>query len=320
VKNIETKNTYNNRKNIWNKLLKQKYLQLMAMPVIIWLVIFRYLPIFGLQIAFKDYKFVDGIIKSNFVGFKHFYALFSDSSFIPVIINTLGISIIKVIFMFVLPIVLALILNEAKNKVFKKTIQTISYFPHFLSWSVVSVMAVTWLSPTNGFINDFLVAAGILQKPYFFLGKPEAFWWLSLGLEIWKGIGYASIIYLAAISGVDQEIYESATIDGAGRLRKIISITVPCIIPTVMVMFILNIGHMLHGGLYANNFQVSYLLGNPLNISRAEILDTYILKIGVNLGRYSFATAVGLCSSIISMILMLFANKISNKISGQSFL
>lgn len=300
-------------------LWRQKILHLMALPALIWLVIFCYVPMFGLQIAFKDYMFNKGILFSPWVGFKHFLDFFVDPYIGNVLYNTIGISLLKVLLLFPAPVLLALMLNEIGNMPYKRITQTISYFPYFISWVIVALMAQTWLSPSGGFVNGILVSLGILDEPYLFLGKPEAFWWVNLGLEIWKNTGWGTIIYLAAIAGIDESLYEAAEIDGARKLQKILHITIPSIMGTIMIMFILNIGYMLSGGLYASNFQVSYLLGNPLNLPRSEILDTYILKVGISLGRQSYATAVGLLSSVVSFLLLLGANKASKKMTGESF-
>lgn len=301
------------------KMLKeQKYLHMMVLPAILFMIVFSYIPMLGLQIAFKDYMFNKGIWFSPYVGLKHFMDFFTDPNITPVLVNTLGMSLLKVFFVFPVPIILALMLNEIGNIKFKRITQTVSYFPYFISWVVISLMCQTWLAP-NGFVNDILVALGIFDEGYLFLGKPEAFWLIALFLEIWKNAGWGSIIYLAAMAGVDQEMYEAAEIDGANRFDKIIKITLPVISGTIMIMFILNIGSMLSGGLYGSNFQVSYLLGNPLNQPRSEILDTYILKVGISLGRYSYATAVGILSSLVSFILLITANTISRKSGGESF-
>lgn len=291
----------------------------MVLPGLAWLILFCYLPMFGIQIAFKDYMFNKGMFFSPWAGLKHFKDFIADPYIVNVLVNTVGISALKVFLMFPAPIILALMLNEVGNRVFKRVTQTISYFPYFISWVIIALMANTWLSPSGGFVNDFLVGVGILDKPYLFLGDPKAFWWLALVLDIWKNTGWGSIIYLAAISGIDPNLYEAAEIDGARKLRKIIHITLPSIAGTIIIMLILNIGYMLSGGLYGSNFQQSYLLGNPLNLPRSEILDTYILKIGISLGRYSYATAVGMLQGIVSFILLLGANFTSRRLSGESF-
>ena len=300
-------------------MIKEKYLHLMVLPIIAWLVIFCYIPMFGVQIAFKDFMFNKGILGSPWAGLKHFKDFIVDPNIATVLVNTLGMSAIKVFLMFPVPILFAILLNEVRNAVFKRVTQTISYFPYFISWVIVAFMAVNWLSPSTGFVNKFLIASGIIDEPVLFLGEPNAFWWISLILEIWKSTGWGSIIYLAAIAGIDQEMYEASRIDGASRFRMIWHITLPSIMGTIMVMFILNIGNMLSGGLYASNFQVSYLLGNPMNLPRSEIIDTYILKVGITLARYSYASAVGLLSSVVSLVLLLGANTASRKLTNESF-
>ena len=307
-------------RKLLKKLIYQRHLQIMILLVMAYLFIFCYLPIFGLQIAFKDFMFNKGIWGSPFTGLKHFRAFFTDPNIWPALKNTLGISLIKVFLMFPLPIFLALLLNEVSNKMFKKVVQTISYFPYFISWSIISVLATNWLSTNTGFVNALLLSIGILDKPIFFLGEPRLFWWISYTLDVWKTIGWASIIYLAAIVSIDSEIFEAAYIDGASRMQMIVHITLPSIMSTIMILFILNVGSMLGGGLYGSNFQISYLLGNLLNSPASEILDTYILKIGITLGRYSYAAAVGLLTSIVSFILLISTNFASKKLTGESFM
>lgn len=303
-------------KEYGRELWKQRELQLMVVPALIALLLFSLFPLFGLQIAFKDYKMNSGIIGSAWVGLKHFKAFFTDPNVMPVLWNTIGLSVIKAFFTIPLPIIFALLLNEVTHTHFKKLAQTISYFPYFLSWSVISLMAITWLSPQNGFINGFLTSTGILEKPYFFLGEPKAFWGISIALDIWKNLGYSSIIYLAAMSNVDQEVTEAAVVDGAGRLRRIIHVTMPAILPTVMILLIINIGNLLRGGA---NFDISYNLMNSLNQPRAEILDTYVLKTGISMARFSYATAIGLLQSVVASVLLISANAISKATTGESY-
>ena len=310
------KYTPKSKKGFWHELRKQSDLQLMVLPALICLILFFFLPLIGLQIVFKDYKFNMGMFGSPWTGLKHFKAFLTDPNIGAVLWNTIALSFIKAFGIFPLPIIFALLLNEVMHVRFKRIVQTVSYFPYFLSWSIISLMAITWMSPQNGFINGFLTSIGILDKPYFFLGKPEAFWWISVGLDIWKNIGYSSIIYLAAISAVDQEVIEAAVIDGAGRFKRMIHVTLPTIIPTIMILLIINIGSLLKGG---SNFDISYNLGNPLNLPRSEILDTYVLKVGISMSRFSYATAIGMLQSVASAILLITANTISKVLTGESY-
>ena len=294
-------------------------LHIMLLPAIVWLFIFAYMPMVGIQISFRDYMFNRGIWGSPWVGLKHFRAFFIDPNLANVLRNTFGISLLKLFVMFPAPIILALLLNEVHNMIFKRITQTISYFPYFISWVMIALMATQWFSASSGFINNALVSIGILKEPYLFLGEANAFWLISLFLDMWKNMGWGSIIYLAAIAGIDPTLYEAAEVDGAKKFQKILNITLPCIAPTITIMFILNIGAILSGGSFGSNFQISYLLANPLNIPRSEILDTYILKIGFQMGRYSFAAAVGLLQSFVSFALLLSTNMLSRRISGESF-
>lgn len=299
----------------WKQFKRQWELQLMALPALLTLLLFAIIPLFGLQIAFKNYKLNEGIWRSSFAGLKQFKLFFTDPNVLPVLWNTVALSFIKAFFTIPLPIIFALLLNEVVHPKFKKTVQTISYFPYFLAWSVVALMATTWLSP-NGFINGILVSLGILKEPYFFLGKPDAFWGISISLDIWKNLGYSSIIYLAAMANVDQEVTEAAIIDGASRIKRILHVTMPAILPTVMVLLIINVGNLLRGG---SNFDISYNLMNSLNQPRSEILDTYVLKMGISMGRFSYATAIGLLQSIVASILLLTSNAVSKMTTGESY-
>lgn len=294
---------------------QQAALQMMALPAVICLLLFSIYPLFGLQIAFKDYKLNMGIMGSEWAGLKYFRMIFTDPNMVNVMKNTIGLSVIKAFVTFPLPVIFALMLQEVRWRKFKRTVQTISYFPYFLSWSIISLMATAWLS-TDGFINGFLTSCGILDKPYFFLGKPEAFWGISIVLDIWKNLGYSAIIYLAAMSGVDQEVMEAAVIDGAGRLGRMWHVTIPAILPTIMILLIMNTGNLLKGG---SNFDISYNLSNTLNLSTSEILDTYVLKTGITLGRFSYATAIGLCQSVVSTILLLVSNGVSKATTGEGY-
>ncbi len=301
---------------------KQWTLQVFVLLGIVFLAIFSYAPMFGLLMAFKDYKITDGIIgifTSKFVGFKYFSEFFHEYNFKTIVTNTVGISVLKLIFSFPAPIILAIMLNEVRSVPFKRTVQTISYLPNFISWVIVSGFALIFLSAdNNGIINVLLVKTGIASKPLPFLTSPSYFWGLAVLTSIWKETGWWAIIFLAAISGIDPQMYEAAEVDGASRLKRIWYITLPSIKSTVTVVLILALGNLLGGGLGGSSFEQSFLLGNPANISRSEIIQTYVFRVGLSEGRYAYATAVGLIQSFISLILVLTSNYASKKVSGNS--
>jgi putative aldouronate transport system permease protein len=293
---------------LWN----QRYLQLMVIPGIIWMIIFNYIPMGGIIIAFKKFKITKTIAEAPWVGLQNFQDFFQDSNFYDILTNTLGISLLKLLIGFPLPIIFALLLNEIRGLRFKKIAQTISYLPHFLSWVVLGGILVSWLS-TTGVINDFLIAMHILKEPVSFLGEPKYFWGLALISDSWKELGWSAIIYLAAIAGVDQQMYEAATVDGATKLQKIMKITLPSITGTIALMLILQIA-----GLLNSNFDQILILKNQINVSRSQVIDTYVYQVGMTMGKYSYATAVGLFKSIIALILLFIANTSSKKLLGRS--
>lgn len=295
-------------KKFWN----QRILQLMVLPGIIWMIIFNYIPMGGIIIAFKKFKITRTIAEAPWVGLKYFEEFFKDSNFINIITNTLGISLLKLIIGFPLPIIFALLINEIRNLKFKKLTQTISYLPHFLSWVVLGGILTTWLSK-EGVINDFLVAIKVLKEPISFLGNPKHFWGIALISDSWKELGWSAIIYLAAITGVDQQMYEAATVDGANKLHKIFYITLPSITGTIAIMLILQVSSLLN-----SNFDQIMILKNQINISRSQVIDTYVYQVGMTLGKYSYATAVGLFKSVIALMLLLASNKTCKKLLGRS--
>ncbi len=297
---------------IMTKLWEQRYLQLMILPGIIWMIVFNYIPMGGLMIAFKKFKITGSMSDAPWVGFKYFKEFLQDSNFTNIMINTLGISLLKLIIGFPLPIIFALLLNEIKGTKFKKLTQTISYLPHFLSWVVLGGILITWLSK-DGVINDFLVATHLIKEPISFLGTPDYFWWIALISDTWKELGWSAIIYLAAIAGVDQQMYEAATVDGATKLQKIKSITIPCITGTIAIMLILQVSALLN-----SNFDQILILKNQINVARSQVIDTYVYQVGMTMGKYSYATAVGLFKSIIALMLLLIANKTCKKWLGRS--
>lgn len=306
------KTKYRDKASFFKQLANQKYLQVMALLGVAWMLIFNYIPMGGIVIAFKKFKITRTIAEAPWVGLQYFKEFFMDDNFLNIMQNTLGISLLKLIIGFPLPIIFALLLNEIRHVKFKKIAQTISYLPHFLSWVVLGGIMVTWLSKT-GVINDFLVASRIIKEPISFLGDPKYFWGLSVISDSWKELGWSAIIYLAAISGVDQQMYEAATVDGATKLQKIFKITLPSITGTIALMLILQVS-----GLLNSNFDQVLILKNQINVSRSQVIDTYVYQVGMTMGKYSYATAVGLFKSVIALLLLVIANKTSKKCLGRS--
>ena len=248
------------------------------------------------------------------VGLKHFIDFFSDDKFALVMRNTLGMSILKLLFGFPFPIILAILLNELYHTKFKKIVQTVSYLPHFFSWVILGGMMITWLSET-GIINEILIATGLVeaQSPISFLTEPQLFWGLAITSDIWKELGWNAIIYLAAIAGIDPSLYEAATMDGANKMQKILYITLPSIKGVITILLVLAIS-----GILNTNFEQILVLQNSLNAETSEVIDTLVYKLGIQQGRFSYATAVGLFKSVIAMILLFSANYATKKINDRT--
>jgi len=296
---------------------KQLPLQLMVLPGILFLVIFCYIPMFGNVIAFKDYSITDGIFNSPWAGFKYFAQVFSDDDFYLTMRNTLGMSSVKFVFTFIIPIIFAIMLNEIPFLKFKKFVQTGSYLPHFLSYVVVATIWIVFLDP-KGLVNAILLNTGIIKSPVEFLSESGLFWWIGTFIDCWKETGWNAIIYIAAIAGISSEQYEAAIVDGASRIKRIKHITLPSIKNTIVVLLILNIGDLLNGGPVGSNFDQSYLLGNVFNRDTSYVIQNYIVNIGLNQMRYSFSTAISCILSAISLILFVGANYGSKKVAKSS--
>jgi len=300
---------------------KEKYLQIMALLGLLWMLVFNYMPMYGILVAFKrNYRITQSLFSLSFLkstwapmgGFGHFVSFIKDPEFINILINTLGISLLKLFIAFPLPIVFALLLNELRSQRFKRVVQTISYLPHFLSWVILGGILTTWLSNT-GFLNEIFVKAGLLKEGITFLGYPKYFWGIVVISDIWKELGWSSIIYLAAISSIDQEMYEAAEIDGVGRFRRIWSITLPCIMSTITILFILAVG-----GLLNTNFDQILVLWNPLNAPRSTVIDIYTYHVAMRGMRFSYASAIGLFKSVVAFMLLYGANKVTKKLNDVS--
>jgi len=292
------------------KLAAQRYLQLMALAGAAWMFIFNYIPMYGIIIAFKDYDIIRSIAESPWVGLEHFRDVLEDDELPRVLRNTLGISLIRLAVGFPLPILFALLLNELRSLRLKKAVQTISYLPHFLSWVILGGILATWLADV-GLINKLLMALGILDEPIYFLAEPSWFWTIVITSDIWKELGWSAIIYLAAITGVSPELYEAATIDGANRFQKMRYVTIPGISGTITILFILAVSGVLN-----SNFDQILVLRNSLNESASNVIDVYVYHVGLQSGRYSYATAFGLLKSIVALILLLTANSVTKRING----
>jgi putative aldouronate transport system permease protein len=291
-------------------LARNKYIYLMLLPVVAYYLVFHYEPMYGAQIAFKDFSPGKGIWNSPWVGFKYFKEWFNSVYFWRLMRNTLLINVYDVLFGFPAPIILALLLNEIKSRTFKRTAQTVTYLPHFISLVVVCGLIVDFLT-NDGLINNILNALGLESIP--FMIKPEWFRTIYVTSGIWQGVGWGSIIYLAALSGVDPQLYEAATMDGAGRWKQTWHITLPCIMPTIVIMLILRLGQMLNVGA-----EKILLLYNPSTYETADVISTYVYRRGLLEMNYSYSTAVGLFNSIINFILLVTFNKVSRRITETS--
>ncbi|MCR8641319.1 ABC transporter permease subunit [Paenibacillus sp. N1-5-1-14] len=296
---------------IKKELSHNKWLYIMFLPVFIWFILFAYWPMYGLVIAFQKYNVVKGISGSDWVGLKYFKQFFADPYFFRLIRNTLLVNIYGLIFGFPVPIILALCFNEIRNLLFKKISQTISYLPYFISTVVVCGMALTFFSPSVGIINVILGKFGI-ESIYFFQ-DPAYFRTLYVLLGIWQGAGFSAIIYIAALSGISPDLYEAAKIDGANRWQQIRYITLPSLVPTIIVMLLLNLGGMLN-----TDFAKIILLYNPAIYETADVLNTYVYRLGLKESNYSYATAVGLFQGVVGFILVYGANYISRKVNKTS--
>lgn len=297
-------------KRLSRDLLKNKSLYLMLLPVILFYLIFCYFPIYGTQIAFRDFNPRKGIYGSEWVGLENFISFFKGIYFTRLVRNTLIINILNLILGFPAPIILALLLNEVRHLRFKKFIQTVSYLPHFISTVVVAGMIMQFVS-TEGFITKLLTLFGFAQKNL--LTNPDLFRPIYISSDIWQGIGWGSIIYIAAISGINSELYEAAKIDGAGKFKQVLNVTIPGILPTIITMLILRIGTMMSIG-----YEKIILLYNSSIYETADVISSYVYRKGLLDLDYSFSTAVDLFNSVINLILLFSANKICKKLTENS--
>ncbi|WP_425432204.1 ABC transporter permease [Gracilibacillus orientalis] len=282
---------------------------MMVIPGLLFIFIFNYIPMYGVIMAFQDYDIFEGMMGSSWAGLEHFKMFFSDPRFLEIMRNTFVISGLKILICFPAPIMLALMLNEVKNMAFKRTVQTITYLPHFLSWVIVAGFTMSILSTDNGSLNIVLEKIGLIDGSISFLAIPEYFWTIIVSTNLWKSIGFASIVYIAAIAGVDQQLYEAAALDGASRFKQIFLITIPSIMPIIVIFFILEVGNLLNAG-----FEDLLILGDSAILrSVSDVIDTYVYRVGIGSGRYSYATAIGLFKALISVGLLTLANYIARR-------
>lgn len=303
-------NDFKLRDTIKKDIKRNKLLYMMMVPVLAFYIIFHYVPMYGATIAFKDFSPASGILGSQWVGIKHFSNFFGSYHFSRVVKNTFNISIASLVFGFPAPIILALLINELKNKTFTKTVQTITYLPHFVSLVVIAGMIRDFTS-LNGVINDVITLLG--GERTVLLSRPELFVPIYVISGIWQEVGWGSIIYLAALSGIDQEIYEASNVDGAGRWRQTLHITLPGILPTIVILLILKIGTLLSVG-----FEKIILLYNPATYSTADVISSFVYRRGLQNLDYSFSAAVGLFNSVINFSLLIASNYMSKKINETS--
>ena len=302
----EKENQYK-AKITWKEIKRQKVLLFWSGVMVIYGIIFYYLPLAGWAMAFQNYKPKLGIFHSEFVGLQKFQTLFSDMTFIRVIRNTLAMGVINLVVTFVTAIAFAILLNEIKSHGGKKVVQTISYLPHFLSWIIVTGILHDMLSG-SGIINEILMNLHVITQPINFFAHPNYFWPIVAFANVWKETGWNAIIYLAAITSIDPSLYEAASIDGAGRWAKIKYVTLPGIKPTIMILLLMNVGNVLNAG-----FEIQYLLGNGLVQKVSQTIDIYVLKCGISQGDYSIGTAAGIFKSAVSIILIVIANQIAKR-------
>ncbi|WP_223829447.1 ABC transporter permease [Paenibacillus arenilitoris] len=286
-------------------------LYFMVLLPVAYLIIFKYVPMFGVQIAFKDFNVVQGIWGSDWVGMKHFTAFFESPNFWLTIRNTIGVSFYSLLAGFPIPILLALALNEVRTGKFKKSVQMVTYAPHFISTVVMVSIVMLMLTPHVGVVDRLFAMFGAEMTN--FMGVPEYFKSIYVWSGVWQEMGYASIVYIAALAGVDPALYEAARVDGASRWKKILHIDLPSLIPVTVIMLILSLGNIMGVG-----FEKIYLMQNPLNLSSSEVISTYVYKVGLVGANFSFSSAVGLFNSVVNLILLVIVNFIARRVSENS--
>ncbi len=304
------------KKGFFQSLGKQWQLMIMSVPMLLYVLLFNYGPLWGWLTAFQDYQPKKGLAGSAWVGLDNFRFLFGREDFRLAIRNTLAMSVINLVLGTVSAVLLAVLLNEVRNRTFKRTVQTVTYLPHFLSMVIVVSMAQN-IFASNGPINQMLLSLGLVKDPVFFLGKGEYFWWLVGVINVWKEVGWNTIIYIAAMTSIDPCLYEAASIDGAGRFQRILHVTLPGIKSTFMVLLIMNIGHLMEAG-----FEIQYLLRSGLTMKYSDTIDVFALiySFGSSKPHYSYGTAAGMFKSIVGIILLFGANKIAQALDEDTLI
>ncbi|MFD0961447.1 ABC transporter permease [Paenibacillus chungangensis] len=296
----------------WRKLVSQYQLMLMSVPFIAVLIVFSFFPLWGWIMGFQDYAIPKGIAGSPFVGLEQFAKLFSDDWFYIVLRNTLAMSLMSLVASFVCAIGLALLLNEVRVALFKRTVQTITYIPHFVSWVVIANIVTYVLSPDGGPLNELLISLGWLDEGIYFMSKEHWFWGIHTLASLWKELGWSTIIYLAVLTGINPELYEAADVDGGGRFRKMLHISLPGLMPTAVMLLILAVGYLISTG-----FESQMLLGNSLVMEYSQVLDLYALEYSLEIGDYSYGVAISMFKSVVSITLVLLVNAWARRL-GQS--
>ncbi|WP_282559203.1 ABC transporter permease [Paenibacillus sedimenti] len=295
------------RRTLLSDLRRDKYLYLLVLPGVLFFIIFKYVPMWGIIIAFQEYSPYMGVLKSEWVGIEHFVRFFSNPDFMLLFRNTMMISLLNLLFFFPLPIILSLLLNELNNEVFKRVIQSVVYLPHFLSWVIIAGISFLLMSHSSGIINLMMEAIGL--RKYDFLTNADTFWGLLVLQNIWKETGWGTIIILAAITGVDTQLYEAAKIDGANRWRQTWHVTLPAIRSVILILLILRLGHIMDVG-----FEQVFLMSNGAVARVADVFETYVYRNGIQQGQFSYSTAVGLFKSVVGLILVVLANRLAKRI------
>jgi len=296
------------KRSFFRRCIEQRHLFVLCLPFLGLVLVFNYFPIWGWLMAFQNFSPGKGVLGSTWIGLDNFKELFNDRNFYNALQNSLFISLLRISLGFTTAIGLALILNEVRNVIFKRVVQTISYLPYFISWVVASSIVYATLSP-SGIVNELLLRFGLIEKAIPFMGNPQHFYGIAGISHIWKNVGWNAIIYLAAMTAIDPQLYEAADMDGASRLRKIWSITLPCIMPTVKILLVLAIGTLM-----ASSFEQIFLLSNPSNISSSRTIEVYVYQYALRSGRFSYGTAIGIFNSVVAITLIMISNAVSRRI------